>query len=94
MTKEDDENFENSTKYWICDHVYAEGNDKVREHCHITEKHRGSAHRYCNINVKSDHKIPMVFRNLKTYDLHLIMQELDKFNFKINAIPNGLGNEL
>ena len=28
--------------------------------------------------------------NLKKYDLHLIMQELGKFNFKINVISNGL----
>ena len=35
-------------------------------------------------------KIHIVFHNLKNYDLHLIMQELGKFNFKINVIPNGL----
>ena len=50
----------------------------------------GSAHRDCNINVKSNHKIPIVFLNLRNYDSHLIMQELDRFNFKINVIPNGL----
>ena len=33
MTTEDDEDFENS-KYWICDNVYADGNVKVRDHCH------------------------------------------------------------
>ena len=31
----------------------------------------------------------MVFRNLKNCDLHLIMQELGKFDFKRNVIPNG-----
>ena len=30
------------------------------------------------------------FHNLKNYDSHLIMQELNKFNLKINVIPNGL----
>ena len=43
-----------------------------------------------NINVKINHKIPIVFHNLKNYDSHLIMQELCKFNLKINVIPNGL----
>ena len=47
-------------------------------------------HRNCNINVKLNQNIPNVFHNLNNYDLHLIMQELAKFNFKINAIPNGL----
>ena len=90
MTKEDDEDFENSTKCWLCDNTYADGNAKVKHHCHITVKYRGSAHRDCNINVKLNHKISIVFHNLKNYDSHLIMQELGKFNFKINVIPNGL----
>ena len=63
---------------------------KVRDHCHITGKYRRSAHRDCNINVKLNHKIPVIFHNLKSYNLHLIMQELGKFNLKINVIPNGL----
>ena len=38
-----------------------------------------------------NHKIPVVFRNLRNYDSHLIMQELlRKFNLKMNVIPNGL----
>ena len=32
----------------------------------------------------------MVFHNIKNYDLHLIMQQLGKFNLKLNVIPNGL----
>ena len=78
MTKKDYENFESSTKCWICDKVYLDGNLKVRDHCHITGKYRGSAHRDCNIKVKLNHKIPIVFRNLKNYDSYLIMQELGK----------------
>ena len=50
-------------------------------------KNKGSVHRDCNINVKLNHKISIVFQNLKNYDSHLIMQELGKFNFKINVIP-------
>ena len=69
---------------------YIDGNEKVRDHCHITGKYRGSAHRDCNINVKVNYKITVVFQNVKNYDLHLIMQELGKFNLKLNVIPNGL----
>ena len=36
MTEEDDENFENSTKCWICDDDYVDTDVKVRDHCHIT----------------------------------------------------------
>ena len=90
MTKEDNEDFKNTTRCWICDNDYIDNDVKVRDHCHITGKYRGSAHRDCNINVKLNHKIPVVFHNLKNYDSHLIMQELGKFNLKINVIPNGL----
>ena len=51
-------------------------------------KNKSSVHRDCNINVKLNHKIPIVLQNLKYYDSHLIMEELGKFNFKINVIPN------
>ena len=51
MVKEDDECFKISTKCCICDNVYIEGNVKVRDHCHITGKYKGSAHSDCNINV-------------------------------------------
>ena len=37
MTKNDDEEFKNSTKCWICDNVYVKSDVKVRDRCHITE---------------------------------------------------------
>ena len=90
MAEKDNEDFENSTKCWICDNDYIDNDVKVKDHCHITAKYRGSAHRDCNINVKLNHEIPVVFHNLKKHDSHLIMQELGKFNLKINVIPTGL----
>ena len=57
---------------------------KLRDHYHITGKHRDSVHRDCNINLKLNHKIPIVCHNLKNYDSHVIMQELGKFNFTIS----------
>ena len=78
------------TKCWICDNDYIDNDIKVRDHCHITGKYRHSADRDCNINLKLNHKIPVVFHNLKNYDSYLLMQELGKFNVKINVTPNGL----
>ena len=76
MTKKYNEDCENSTKCWIYDNDYIDNNLKVRDHCHNTVKYRGYAHRNCNINIKLQHEIPVVFHNLKNYDSHLIMQEL------------------
>ena len=74
----------------MCDNDYVDYDVKVRDDCHITGKYRGSAHRDCNINLKLNHKIPVVFHKLKNYDSNLIIQEQGKFNLKINIIPNGL----
>ena len=35
MTKKDNEDFENSTKCWICDNDYIDNDVKVTDHCHI-----------------------------------------------------------
>ena len=91
MTKEDNEDFENPTKCWICDSSYFDDDVKVRDHCHITEKYTGSVYIDCNINIKLNHKIPVVFHNPKNYDCYLIMLQLGKFGLKINVIANGLG---
>ena len=68
------EDFVTSTKCWICDNDCVNGDVKAKDHCHITGKYRGSAHRDCHINVKLNQKIPVAFHNLKNYDPHLIIQ--------------------
>ena len=64
---------------------------KVRDHCHVIRKYRGSAYRDSNIKVKLN-KTTVVFHNPKNYDSYLIMQELGKFNCNINVIQNELEN--
>ena len=50
--KKDDKDFKNSTKCWIRDNVYVKSDVKVKDHCHIIGKYRGSAHKDCNIKIK------------------------------------------
>ena len=83
ITKEDDNNFEKSNKCWIYNNLYADDDVEVRDYYHVTWKYKGSAHRDCDIKTKLNHKIPIVFHNIKNYDSHLIMQELSKFDFNI-----------
>ena len=90
MTKESNGNFKISTKCWICDNDCIGNDVKVIDPCHITVKFRGSAHRNYNINLKLNQKNPVVFHNLKTYDSHLVIQELRKLNVKVSVTPNGL----
>ena len=66
------------------------GDNKVRDHCHITGKYRGATHYSCNINLKIPKKVLVIFHNLKGYGSHLIFKKLSKFNnLKISVIPNG-----
>ena len=65
--------FINSTKCSIYDNGYIDTDIKQRDHYYITEKYGGSAHRDCNLNIKLNHKISILFCNLKNYDSQLIM---------------------
>ena len=65
IIKEDDEDFEKVTKCWICENVYVDCDVKVTDNCHIAGKYKSFAHSDCNINVKLNHNIPVIFYNLK-----------------------------
>ena len=81
MTKKDDDDFENSTKYQICDNVYVDGDVKVRDHCYITGKYRVSTPRDCNIKVKFNHKVVIVLHNLKIMMYILLLRKTRKIRF-------------
>ena len=87
MTASDEEDFQKAEKCWICDRNYKRektekeriANEPVRDHCHITGKYRGSAHRKCNARLQISAekiKIQVVFHNLKGYDSHFIIEKL------------------
>ena len=50
--------------------------NKVKDHCHYTEKYRVAAHYICNLRYKIPKEIPVVFHNGSTYDYHFIIKEL------------------
>ena len=89
MSEEEEHLFQQSNSCWICKKL-VDNDEKVRDHCHVPGKFRGVAHWDCNINFQLTKKVPVIFHNLKGYDIHFIFSELHKFNLKINVIPNGL----
>jgi len=52
--------------------------DRVRDHCHLTNQYRGAAHSKCNIEYNyAGFHISVVLHNLKGYDSHIIIQGLN-----------------
>ena len=106
MTEVDGKEFKKATTCHICDKKYTEKDIRVRDHCHITGKYRGSAHQECNLKLRinpEEIKIPVIFHNLRGYDSHFIMQEIGaivkkhaytkngkEIKMDINAIPNNM----
>ena len=86
FTKKDADDFNNATTCHFCNKDL--GDDRVRDHCHLTGKYRGAAHNACNINYNFKNiKIPVFFHNLKNYDSHLIISSANEFKCKkINVI--------
>ena len=87
MSEKEEEQFQSSNICWICEKLIDDDDEKVRDHCHITGKFRGAAHWSCNINLQLTKKVPVIFHNLRGYDSHLIFDELNKFDVKIDVIP-------
>ena len=90
MIEEEEHLFQESNSCWICDKLTDHEYEKVRDHCHVTRKFRGAAHRSCNIKFQLNKKVPVIFHNLRRYNSHLIFCKLDKFDVKIDVIPNRL----
>uniref|UniRef100_A0A1B6JA38 DNA-directed DNA polymerase n=3 Tax=Homalodisca liturata TaxID=320908 RepID=A0A1B6JA38_9HEMI len=86
MTKEQQEMFESTTTCHICGNYL--GDDRVRDHNHLTGLFRGAAHNKCNINFKKPRFIPVFIHNLAGYDTHLFIKEFGKFENRISLIPN------
>ena len=79
MTSDDLDAFEKAKECYICNKQYTSEDIRVRDHCHITGKYRGSAHQECNLKLRlnpDEIKIPVIFHNLRGYDSHFIMQEI------------------
>ena len=86
MTIENENNYQNSERCWICNEKIIK--DKVRDHCHVTSKYRGAAHKKCNSELRMPRKLPIIFHNLEGYDGYISFRELNNFkDIGIQVIP-------
>ena len=47
MTENEEEQFQSCSTCWICEKLIDDDNEKVRDHCHVTGKFRGTTHWSC-----------------------------------------------
>ena len=90
MTKHDKLAYDNSTICHICNEEH--GEDRVRDHYHLSGKFRDAAHEVCNLKYKDPMFFPVVFRNLSGYDSHLFIKTLGNSEGDISCIPNNEEN--
>ena len=90
MSEKGEQQFQSSNICWMCEKLTDDGDEKVRDHCHVIRKFRGAAHWSCKINLQLTRKVPVIFYNLRGFDSHLIFDQLNKFDVKIEVIPNRL----
>ena len=84
--------YEEQDLYRICrKKFHSDENDekyrKVKDHCHYTEKSRGSAHNNCNLRHTIPKEIRVVIHNGSTYDFHFIINQLaEEFKGEFDCI--------
>ena len=100
MTEVNEQHFKNMDRCHICGEKYTDKDVRIRDHCHITGKFRGSAHQEytLKINLKlrikpKNLKIPVIFHNLRGYDSHFIMQRIGEIANK-HGYTNKKGEKL
>ena len=89
IMSEKEEQFQSSNTCWISKKLIDDDDEKVRDHFHVTAKFRGAVHWSCSLQLTK--KVPVIFHNLRGYDSHLIFDELNTFDVKIDVILNRLG---
>ena len=62
------------------------GEDRVRDHRHLSGKFRGAAHEVCNLTFKVPKFFPVVFHNLYCYDYQQFFKTLGNSEGDISCI--------
>ena len=65
MSEAEEEQFQSSNTFWICEKLIDDDDEKVGDHCHGTSKFGGAARWSCNINLQLNKKVPVKFHNLR-----------------------------
>ena len=80
-------NFQNEKQCYLCKHINM---NLVKDHCHYTGNYLGAACNTCNLSRKIRKDLPILFHNLRGYDMHHILKYgISHFpKWEIACIPN------
>ena len=76
--------------------VKGKGDEKVRDHCHLTGNYRGASCSTCNINITSNviyRDVPLYFHNARGYDNNHIWQMLGHSDLPLTYKETGSDGE-
>ena len=87
LTTDEIEEFDASQYCYLCNGEFDD--DKVRDHDHFTGQYIGPACNECNLARRHSTFLPVVFHNLRGYDMHHVMKHaIDQFpSWSISCIP-------
>ena len=87
LSEYEEEEFQEATECYICENIFEELTNKVREHTHLSGEYRGAACQSCNTKEgKTSKLIPVFFHNGSNYDFHFIIEELMKYEDDYNKV--------
>ena len=90
MNRHDKLVFVNSTNYHICNEEV--GEERVRDHCQLSDKFRGAAREVCNLWYKVPTFFQVVILNLPGYHSYLFIKKIGNSEGDISCIPNNAEN--
>ena len=73
LTAAHQNDFKSTSVCYLC-HKYLKISNKARDHDHVSGAYLGAAHKKCNLNRKQSKHLPVLFHNLRKYDMHFIMK--------------------
>ena len=88
MTMHDKMAYDNSTLCHICNEEL--GEDRVRDHCHLSGKFRGAAHELCNLNTRFQSSSQLYFTTCQA--MIVTYKTLENSEGDISCIPNNEEN--
>ena len=93
FTQADAELYAATNTCHICELDICDPTEKVKDHCHLTDKFRGAAQNKCDLKYQMPKFFPVIFHNLSGYDSHLFIKKLrGDCNERVSCIPNNEKN--